>query len=398
MAEKKTGGEQSADSEVLVQVRREIASHLFRTAWLEIAAFSILGIGLCFALGPYASRLRESVWIFLLLIVSAARSAHVYFTDSDAFYSGSRGSSGIHELQYFCGVLASAAVWSVGVLWFSADLPLTELVYLILFTAVEMTVSGACLMLSRKCFAAAVALPAAALAYAVWSYEWPCQKELLIFIIIAAVLSAVGIRRAVGGTVVSDLYRRFVNAGEARRLYEEGLNLRRDDLTDQLTGVGSSKCYAEKLADFWRICSRTSSPLSLLLIDIDYFAKYNNIYGSRTGDACLRKTAEIIRQAACRRKDDSFSRLDGETFALLLPFTDLAGAKHVAGLLRSALNDAAIEHISSGVSDRLTVSVGIATVEPLNSMSSDVLREAAARALKKAKDSGRNQVAVSSAR
>ena len=92
MAEKKTGGEQSADSEVLVQVRREIASHLFRTAWLEIAAFSILGIGLCFALGPYASRLRESVWIFLLLIVSAARSAHVYFTDSDAFYSGSRGS------------------------------------------------------------------------------------------------------------------------------------------------------------------------------------------------------------------------------------------------------------------------------------------------------------------
>ena len=215
MAEKKTGGEQSADSEVLVQVRREIASHLFRTAWLEIAAFSILGIGLCFALGPYASRLRESVWIFLLLIVSAARSAHVYFTDSDAFYSGSRGSSGIQELQYFCGVLASAAVWSVGVLWFSADLPLTELVYLILFTAVEMTVSGACLMLSRKCFAAAVALPAAALAYAVWSYEWPCQKELLIFIIIAAVLSAVGIRRAVGGTVVSDLYRRFVNAGEA---------------------------------------------------------------------------------------------------------------------------------------------------------------------------------------
>ena len=397
MAEKKAGGGQSADSDILIQVRREIASHLFRTAWLEIAAFSILGIGLCFALGPYASRLRESVWIFLLLIVSAARSAHVYFTDSDTFCSG-KGSSGIAELQYFCGVLASSAVWSVGILWFSAELPLTELVYLLFFTAVEMTVSGACLMLSRKCFAAAVALPAVAVIYAVCSYEWPCRKELLLFIIIASVLSAVGIRRAVGGTVVSDLYRRFVNAGEARRLYEEGLNLRRDDLTDQLTGVGSSKCYAEKLADFWRICSRTSSPLSLLLIDIDYFAKYNNIYGSRTGDACLRKTAEIIRKAACRRKDDSFSRLDGETFALLLPFTALAGAKHAAALLRSALNEAAIEHISSGVSDRLTVSVGIATVEPLNSMNSDVLREAAARALKKAKDGGRNQVAVSSAR
>ena len=63
-----------------------------------------------------------------------------------------------------------------------------------------------------------------------------------------------------------------------------------------------------------------------------------------------------------------------------------------------AMDEAAIEHSSSGVSDRLTVSVGIATVEPLNSMNSDVLREAAARALKKAKDGGRNQVAVSSAR
>ena len=86
MAEKKTGGEQSADSEVLVQVRREIASHLFRTAWLEIAAFSILGIGLCFALGPYASRLRESVWIFLLLIVQNALIFKVNLNSLFRFY------------------------------------------------------------------------------------------------------------------------------------------------------------------------------------------------------------------------------------------------------------------------------------------------------------------------
>jgi diguanylate cyclase (GGDEF)-like protein/PAS domain S-box-containing protein len=163
--------------------------------------------------------------------------------------------------------------------------------------------------------------------------------------------------------------------------------------TDGLTQVANRRCFDERLQSEWhRLMLQGKQQLSLIMLDVDYFKRYNDCYGHQAGDTCLVKVAKAA-AAAVKRSTDLFVRYGGEEFAAILPSTDAAGAIAVAESMRQAIRHLAIPHEQSDVSAIVTVSMGIATVIPCLGTSPDELVAVADRALYDAKRQGRDRYA-----
>ena len=160
---------------------------------------------------------------------------------------------------------------------------------------------------------------------------------------------------------------------------------------DELLGVANRRQFDRRLDLEWRRAYRAKAPLSLLMIDVDHFKRFNDFYGHPAGDNCLRTIARAI--SCCKRATDLVARYGGEELAMLLPDTPLAGAESLGCAARAAVEDAAIEHAASPVTNRVTVSVGVASAIPGDLRGSANLIAAADRALYAAKTGGRNRVA-----
>jgi diguanylate cyclase (GGDEF)-like protein len=166
--------------------------------------------------------------------------------------------------------------------------------------------------------------------------------------------------------------------------------LRRWVYIDGLTGVCNRRYFDEHLLSEWARALRGNAPLSVALVDVDLFKRYNDHYGHQAGDECLRRVAAVMK-ASLLRPTDLVARYGGEEFGLLLPDTDNAGALHVADQIRQRLLDAQIEHADSSVGPLLTISVGVCTQPPgTGGSAAALLREADAQ-LYLAKSKGRNQ-------
>jgi diguanylate cyclase (GGDEF)-like protein/PAS domain S-box-containing protein len=126
--------------------------------------------------------------------------------------------------------------------------------------------------------------------------------------------------------------------------------------SDGLTGLANRRHFDERLRDEWARAKRDGTPLSLLMIDVDHFKRFNDQYGHQAGDACLRSLAEILANEA-RRPTDLAARYGGEEFALLLPGTDAEGCARVGEQVRDALRELAIPH-ANPPSNLVTVSLG----------------------------------------
>jgi diguanylate cyclase (GGDEF)-like protein len=166
--------------------------------------------------------------------------------------------------------------------------------------------------------------------------------------------------------------------------------LRELTLTDGLTGVSNRRAFDERLETEWRRCVRAQVPIALVLIDIDHFKNYNDAYGHQAGDACLVKACAAMRRAAMRPQD-LLARYGGEEFALLLPHEDVPGAEVVARRVLEEIAQLAIAHEGSPVSDRLTVSMGVASLTPRDSIAPADLVKLADSLLYEAKAQGRNR-------
>lgn len=164
--------------------------------------------------------------------------------------------------------------------------------------------------------------------------------------------------------------------------------------TDALTGLANRRAFDERLADEWARARRDGTQLSLLLIDVDHFKKFNDQYGHLAGDGCLRALGRIL-SAIARRPADLAARYGGEEFAVLLPNTGPDGCAEVGEGIRQALHDLAMVHAQNPPSRLVTVSVGAATSVPSQASDSSTLVAAADRALYAAKDSGRDRLVVS---
>jgi diguanylate cyclase (GGDEF)-like protein len=160
---------------------------------------------------------------------------------------------------------------------------------------------------------------------------------------------------------------------------------------DGLTQIANRRRFDEYLLQEWSRHIRMQQPLSLLLCDVDHFKLYNDHHGHQAGDECLKNVAKSL--TLCYRAGDLVARYGGEEFAMVLPQTNRAGAVRVAERLRAAVAGAALPHAASPVCDRVTVSVGVASMTPqLHGPDARALVEAADRQLYLAKHLGRNQV------
>lgn len=164
---------------------------------------------------------------------------------------------------------------------------------------------------------------------------------------------------------------------------------------DGLTGLANRRHFDERLDTEWDRARREGTPLSLLLVDVDHFKKFNDQYGHQAGDACLRSVARALIEQA-RRPADVAARYGGEEFALLLPNTDATGCEQVGERIRQAIHDLGILHALNLPSKKVTVSVGGATHLPASEKAHCMsLVEAADKALYAAKESGRDRLVMS---
>ncbi|OXC73149.1 putative two-component response regulator [Caballeronia sordidicola] len=171
----------------------------------------------------------------------------------------------------------------------------------------------------------------------------------------------------------------------------QGDLLRASALLDGLTGVANRRKFDEDVQTDWRQCLRESAPLSLILIDIDYFKLYNDRYGHQAGDNCLKLVAMALFETL-RRPYDKLARYGGEEFACLLPKTKLSGASAMAQRMQTRVSELRVEHLGSNVDQIVTISLGVASMVPTPSVTPELLLKAADQQLYEAKRTGRARV------
>ena len=160
---------------------------------------------------------------------------------------------------------------------------------------------------------------------------------------------------------------------------------------DGLTGVGNRRRFDEALTAEWRHGLRSGDSLSVILIDIDHFKQYNDLYGHIQGDACLRRLAQTL-ASQVNRSHDLVARYGGEEFICLLPECDARGARAIAEAMRCAVEHLGLAHESMGSNALVTISAGVSSVVPTEHTTAADLLALADQQLYRAKSQGRNRV------
>ncbi len=175
-----------------------------------------------------------------------------------------------------------------------------------------------------------------------------------------------------------------------RKLFES--ELKRQARIDHLTGVSNRGYFMDQAELELSRAVRYNKPLSLYMLDIDFFKKVNDSYGHKIGDLVLIKLAEVCRQTL--REVDIIGRVGGEEFVILLPETDLDEATEVAERLRESIAKSKVP-LEGGLPLHFTVSIGVTSLVSRDD-NLDVLLNLADKALYEAKEKGRNRVCVES--
>jgi GGDEF domain-containing protein len=201
-----------------------------------------------------------------------------------------------------------------------------------------------------------------------------------------------------------------------QELRDSNSQLRELAQIDALTGLANRRTFNDRLMVEWNLAARLRHPIAVLMIDVDFFKKFNDHYGHVQGDACLRKVSGVLMEGTRAREHSSASalmtelppsfqritgrprrpdfaaRYGGEEFAVLLQAADLDGALHVAERLRQGVEDLLMAHAGAAWGF-VSISIGVASVVPAENNSPQELTEAADAALYEAKRQGRNRVA-----
>lgn len=162
--------------------------------------------------------------------------------------------------------------------------------------------------------------------------------------------------------------------------------------TDDLTGIANRRKFDEILDQEWRRNLRQDLALSLIMLDIDHFTKFNQTAGHQRGEQCLQQIARIV-ATNTRRSGDFAARYDADVFCVLVAGSDQASVEKLAERIRLEVNHAAIEYPESSLG-YVTVSIGVATVMPKLDLASTGLVESVGQALLDAKTAGRNRVSI----
>lgn len=185
-----------------------------------------------------------------------------------------------------------------------------------------------------------------------------------------------------------EMQRSLVNV--THKLNTVNKQLQRLAMSDGLTGIANRRMFDELSAREWRRCARIKQPMSLVMIDVDHFKPYNDTYGHQAGDDCLKAVATQLVRAA-PRGGDLVARYGGEEFALVLGETNMDGARLVANNIRQHVANLNIAHVASPLR-HVTISCGVASMIPYDTLPLEELLKAADSAVYMAKAQGRNTV------
>ncbi|CAG4891675.1 sensor domain-containing diguanylate cyclase [Paraburkholderia saeva] len=201
--------------------------------------------------------------------------------------------------------------------------------------------------------------------------------------IIGSLMAAVDVALVALAVLFSQQLRRRMAVEEELRMLAR---------TDGLTGLHNRRAFEELVDAEWRRAQRSGRPLSMLMLDVDNFKGFNDLYGHSAGDDALVAVARCIGGKA-RRPGDSAVRYGGEEFIVLLPNTAEAGAARIAESIRAAVQALQVRHIASS-HHVLTISIGVASTEKQRFGTCRAMINAADTALYEAKDTGRNRVSA----
>lgn len=218
---------------------------------------------------------------------------------------------------------------------------------------------------------------------------------------LGGVICFVAVIAFVGGRLTKQIDLRTKAEAEVVRARDalESLNktLQRLAMQDGLTGLANRRQFDATLGDEFSRAMRNASTLALILMDVDCFKQYNDIYGHAAGDACLQTISRTIAELTPRRPGDLAARYGGEELVVLLPNTDVAGAVAVAEKICNAIRNLGIEHIGNA-GGFVTLSAGVDALIPIRGSHKPAeLIQAADKALYAAKAAGRNRVCVNTA-
>ncbi len=230
-------------------------------------------------------------------------------------------------------------------------------------------------------YSAAVATAISALyAWGMLNWQFPLQE------VVFSVLTLLAVN-------VIGAYCCFHLEGAARQAFLDTRTLNDRAERDGLTGLYNRRRYDKDVERLWRQSRREQSQLTLLLVDIDHFKAFNDLYGHQAGDDALKRVAAVIATCA-KRPLDFAARFGGEEFALVLygPAQDFG--REIPETLRRTVEEQMIPHAESTTGPWLTVSVGVAIVSPGNERSLAGAIQLADEALYQAKEEGRNRVVI----
>jgi len=163
---------------------------------------------------------------------------------------------------------------------------------------------------------------------------------------------------------------------------------------DGLTNIYNRRFFDESITHIIKSLSRSGSTLSLMMIDVDFFKKYNDTYGHSAGDSCLKTVADVLSKNI-PRIDDFVARYGGEEFVVVLPNTDENGARNVAERLLINIRKCNILHEKSDAANHVTISIGITTSSVEHTHTADDFIKRADKMLYKSKQNGRDRYTLS---
>jgi diguanylate cyclase (GGDEF)-like protein len=180
------------------------------------------------------------------------------------------------------------------------------------------------------------------------------------------------------------LYKQLQNANEELKILAE---------TDGLTGLYNRLMFDKLLKSQWKTCIHNSTPITLIMIDIDYFKYFNDNYGHQAGDNCIKEIAKVLSYVS-KKYSLVVARYGGEEFSIIIQNLDTESAYSIGEEVRYKIENLNIPHDFSTTSKYVTISLGIYTTVPTNDLSIEKFLTKADNALYKAKDQNRNTIVV----